>query len=218
MPRPRPLPVPTVPLAPQSPSTAEILGRPPLIGGDERAGYETLLARVTAAVRPADVLEEAWVRDVVDLIWEAVRARRLKAALMTASADWGVRYVLNAIGVPYQRASELAPAWCARKLDAVSAVDAELDAAGLGIDHVMAQTLRHRIDVIERIDRTAASAEARRAAALREISHYRASFAATLGAAADAAIADAEYAVVETGAPAEGTAATAAQPVPEAAE
>jgi len=58
----------------------------------------------------------------------------------------------------------------------------------------------------------AAGAEARRAAALREIAQYRAGFAATLRAAADAAIADAEFVEVAPGAPAaaEGMAPEAA--------
>ena len=49
MPRSRPLPVPA---APRHPSAAETLGPPPLIPGEERAGYEAMLARVTEAVRP----------------------------------------------------------------------------------------------------------------------------------------------------------------------
>ncbi|HKD58701.1 MAG TPA: hypothetical protein VKD45_14400, partial [Hyphomicrobiaceae bacterium] len=153
---------------------------------------------------------------VADLIWQAVRARRLKAALMTAGAGKGLDEVLTSIGITGNRAYQLVPRWAARKHDAVAEVEAELDAAGLGIDHVMAQTLRRHIDTIERIDRMAASAEARRAATLREIAHHRASFAATLGRAADAAIADAVVEVVaaapaEVPAAAEGAAAPAAQ-------
>jgi len=194
MPRSRPLPVPAT-SAPAA--TPALLAPPPLIPGDDRAGYDTLLAGVTTTVHPADVIEEAWVRDVVDLIWEALRLRRLKAALMTVSANWGVNDVLESIGVPFEQRYELLPRWAARRLDAVGEVEAELEAAGLGMEHVMAHTLRRRIDEIERIDRMVASAEARRAATLREIAHHRATFAASLRNAADAAIEDAEFAVVE---------------------
>src|SRR5262249_13762352 len=150
------------------------------------------------------VLEEAWVRDTVDLIWEAVRLRRLKAALMTSSVADGMVRVLCGLqvgGTPFTLSRD----WAARKLEAVAQADQILDAAGLGIDHVMAETLHARIDVIERIDRMAASAEARRAAALREIAHYRADFAVTLRLAADAAIEHAAYEEVA----AEGAAGTA---------
>ena len=211
MPRPRDLPLPATSSSSASLSTGEILGRPPLIGGDARAGYETLLARVTEDVRPAGIVEEAWVRDVVDLIWEAVRARRLKAALMTSEAAKGMSRVLQRLD-PERPAYRLSYAWASRDLAATGEAEAILEAAGLGIDHVMAQTLRRHIDTIERIDRMAASAEARRAATLREIAHHRASFAATLGAAADAAIADAAIevmAVAEVPAGVEGAAQAA---------
>jgi hypothetical protein len=172
-----------------------IVGPPPLIPGDDRAGYDTLLARVCDAVRPADVIEEAWIRDVVDQLWEALRLRRLKAALMTACAADGMMQVLDGLN-PRTCIWTLAHGWAARELAAAGRAEALLEGAGLGIDHVMAQTLRVRIDVIERIDRMIASAEARRAATLREIADYRDHFGARLRGAATAAIEDAEYAVV----------------------
>ena len=39
------------------------LGTPVLLGGEDGAVYERLLAQVTAAADPADVIEEFWVRD-----------------------------------------------------------------------------------------------------------------------------------------------------------
>ena len=193
MPTPSDLPVPT-------PSgAAEHLGPPPLNPGDERAGYETLLARLVAEVRPRGMIEEGCVRLVAEMMWEGARSRRLKAKLMTASADRGLREVLVSIGVDVLDARELAQRWAARELDAVARVDALLDAAGLDIHHIMAKTLALNIAEIERIDRMAALAEARRADALREIALYRdTTFAARLRgavAAADASV-DGEFAEV----------------------
>ena len=54
-----------------------------------------MLARVTTAVVPADIIEEFWVRDVVDLVWEALRLRRLKASLLVSSTAAGLREVLK---------------------------------------------------------------------------------------------------------------------------
>jgi hypothetical protein len=59
------------------------------------AEYDELLARVSAAVNPADILEDIWVRDIVDLTWEAWRYRRLKAALMAISAHKALSAVLD---------------------------------------------------------------------------------------------------------------------------
>ena len=189
----------------------DFLGRAPLIPGDERAGYDTLLAGIAGTVRPADLIEEAWVRDVVDLVWEAVRLRRLKAALMTACADEGMQKVLA--GLDARDTLSLSRRWAARELDAVGQVEAVLAAAGLGLDHVMAQTLRVRIGEIERIDRMTALAEARRNAALREIAHHRANFAESLRRAAQAAerIDDDAFEVVASSA-APGPAAADEQP------
>ena len=55
-----------------------------------------------------------------------------------------------------------------------------LAAAGLTMDAVMARTLALKIHEIERIDRMAMAAEARRNAILREIERHRATFAGTL--------------------------------------
>jgi hypothetical protein len=61
-------------------------GPPPLIEGEDSAAYDELLARVSTAVKPADTLEDIWVRDVVDLAWDVFRLRRLKANLVGATA------------------------------------------------------------------------------------------------------------------------------------
>ena len=54
----------------------------PLLDGEDRAAYDALLKQITTIVKPADVIEEILVRDIVDLVWEGLRLRRLKVALM----------------------------------------------------------------------------------------------------------------------------------------
>ena len=49
-------------------------GPAPLIEGEDAGVYDELLLRISAAVRPHDIFEEIWVRDIVDLVWEAFRA------------------------------------------------------------------------------------------------------------------------------------------------
>jgi hypothetical protein len=41
------------------------------------------------------MLEEIWVRDVVDLVWEARRLRRLKSSLVDASIHEGLTEILR---------------------------------------------------------------------------------------------------------------------------
>ncbi len=191
---------PDLPLPSASSSSAilDCLGPAPLIPGENTAAYTALLAGVSVDVRPRGMLEEGWVRDVADLLWEARRLRRYRAALMTGCADQGLLKLLSGINVPGRTAVALAGPWAARELEAVGQVDAILNAAGLGMEHIMAQTLRVRIAEIERIERMIASVEARRAATLREIEHYREHFGAKLRRVVEEAdkITDAEFEVV----------------------
>jgi hypothetical protein len=182
------------------PSTLDYFGPAALVRGEAASSYDTLLARVSGTVKPADILEEIWVRDVVDLVWDALRQRRLKAALLTASAYEGVNKVLLPIdGVD---AHGLSRRWAAGDVPALRRVDALLAAAGLTMDAVMAQALRVRLDEIERIDRQIMTAEARRNVALRELDRHRAAFAERLRRAAQAAAHDVEDAEFEDVTPA----------------
>jgi hypothetical protein len=155
-----------------------------LIAGENASSYDELLARVTAALKPADVMEEIWVRDMVDLVWETLRLRRLKASLLAACADEGVCKVLNALD--FNTAFTTSRAWLARDPAAVEDVAAALEGAGMSMDAVMARTLSERMGDIVQIDRMTMAAEARRSAVLREIEQYRAGFAQRLRGAVDA--------------------------------
>jgi hypothetical protein len=184
-----------------------LFGAPPLIAGEDRAAYDGLTARVVDAVAPADVLEEMWVRDVVDLAWEALRMRRLKAALLTAAAPEGLTGLLTPV-IGSGAARALADQWVAGGRRAARRVDALLAATGLGRGAVTARTLALHIDEIERIDRMTTLAEARRAAALQEIERHRAALAQGLRralAAEDADDADAGAVVEEDAAPDPGS-------------
>src|SRR5215207_4484836 len=91
-------------------NTTHGLGPPVLLEGEDQAHYTELLQKVTAAVEPGDIIEEFWVRDVVDLLWEALRLRRLKAALLASSLAGGLkRVLLPAVG--YIDAGEWSRRW-----------------------------------------------------------------------------------------------------------
>ena len=69
---------------------ADLLGPPALIAGEDEAHYAELRDRVIEAVGPTDFLEEMWVRDIVDLRWQALRYRRLQANLLQAARHEGL--------------------------------------------------------------------------------------------------------------------------------
>jgi hypothetical protein len=142
---------------------------PSLVNGEDSATYQRLAARIVAAVAPENVIEEILVRDVVDLVWDVVRLRRLKAGLFTVGASDGMAELLRGLGEHHDKARE----WAARKPAAVAAVNTQLSAAGLDIGDVTTSTFAARIDQFERIERMLAAAEVRRAAALDAIDNRR---------------------------------------------
>jgi hypothetical protein len=165
-------------LASVRPSAAlAFLAPPPLIAGEDAAAYDDLLARISAALEPSDILEEIWVRDVVDMVWDALRLRRLKAQVLTVSAYEGMHTILRRF-LDWQFSEQVARQWALR--DQAAVAEAVLASAGLTAEAVTAQTLALKIDIVERIDRMMVTAEARRNAVLREIERHRASFARTL--------------------------------------
>jgi hypothetical protein len=163
------------------PATGGPAGPPPLIRGESAADYDALLARVANALQPADVLEEIWIRDVVDLSWEVFRLRRLKAELMAASAHEGMQEVLEPLFPSAGTGRSLARKWAAgADEDTRQQIETAMGKAGLSRESVAARTLAVRIDDFERIDRMLMEAEARRAAALHELDRHRANFALRL--------------------------------------
>jgi len=54
----------------------------PLLPGENQADYAEFALRVVKAAHPRDAIEDLLTRDVIDLSWEALRLRRLKAGLL----------------------------------------------------------------------------------------------------------------------------------------
>jgi hypothetical protein len=52
-----------------------LFGQPLLLDGEDAAAYDELHARIYAAVKPVDVIDEMFIADVVFLEWEILRWR-----------------------------------------------------------------------------------------------------------------------------------------------
>jgi hypothetical protein len=182
----QPLSMPNSPPPAGAVTTMAFLAPPPLIEGEEAASYDDLLARISGTLKPADILEEIWVRDVVDLTWDVFRLRRLKVHLLRADAHQGMAELIGPL-LKWDHTFRTAVGWRMGEEAAVKMVDATLAAAGLTVDAATALTFARRIHEIERIDRMTMAAEGRRNAILREIERHRTTFARTLRRAVDGA-------------------------------
>ena len=81
-----------------------------LLPGEKRTDYVDVALRIVRAAQPRDAIEEFLVRDAVDLTWEVLRLRRVKAGILRASMGWGVHDVLAGLGLDYTKgtSSEIA--------------------------------------------------------------------------------------------------------------
>ena len=189
-------------------------GPPPLLEGEDVAAYDELLARVSEGVQPNDILEEIWVRDIVDLVWETLRLRRMKAAFFSANAHESLTVILRPLidddeqvdgeEIEGQKESEeaignnyLVENWARRIPAAVKKVNTLLTQANLTMEAVNACTLSNNIDMLERVDLIIAGLENRRNSILREIDRHRESLARRLRQNLEQ-IEDADYKVVNT--------------------
>jgi len=72
-----------------------LLEPPPLLEGEDATLYDELVARMCAAIKPVDIVDEMFMADVVSLEWEIMRWRRLKFSLLEASVHRELRDFLN---------------------------------------------------------------------------------------------------------------------------
>jgi hypothetical protein len=150
----------------------------PLIQGEDEADYDDLLSKVTTAVAPTDVIEAMWVKDIVDLMWESQRLRRLKASLLMVARDKAIDRLseltdgpLSGIGTGFF--SGFGSGKEKGHVQAMEERERKLMKQGFDVNAIMAQALSDRLGDVERIDRMIASADARRNKTLTEIDRRR---------------------------------------------
>src|SRR5436190_22161111 len=116
--------------------TEPLLGGSPLIRGENVRSYDQLLDRICATLQPRDSLEEIWIRDIVDLVWDTFRLCRAKVSLMTDAARRELEYQLDTI---HPGAHQITIEWAAGGADVAVEVERLLASAGLSMDRVVAQ-------------------------------------------------------------------------------
>src|SRR5438445_1317780 len=72
-----------------------LFGQPQLLEGENAADYHELVARLYAAVKPLDIIDEMFITDVASLQREVLRWRRLKLSLIRKRALEALKDFLN---------------------------------------------------------------------------------------------------------------------------
>lgn len=183
----------------QALSKLPFFGPPPLLQGEDPARYNDLLAQVSGHLKPRDLFEEIWTREITDLIWEGLRWRRDLVSFLETQLPKVLEQVLQPaleheaettpapgksftarIAAAVQRMTgepELLRRWFQGDAKALERVNGLLATTGLTMDHVRAQVSIQQLDKIERVNRLIANTEVRRARLLRELDWHRTDFA-----------------------------------------
>ena len=164
----------------------------PLLLTESKDEFDLLRDNLNDQIKPRGIIEQMYVEDIAYLVWEILRLRRSKAAIINlAFRDALTEVVMQLLRKPGEwkhqlkdRAEKLAREW-------FSDPNVKKQIAGLlrefNLDEtaIEAEAFRKSADDLERIDRLMASAEARRDKALVCIAQYRGDFGALLRESSD---------------------------------
>ena len=164
--------------------TRDLLGPAPITELEDADLYERVLTQMATAVGPQDFVEWIWVKDIVDLAWDAARARRAKAACLLMARKQAIYEILMAdkagdeidlLGNDLERST----AHDIHSGDPQSLAEFEeiLERLGMTQDSVMDIAFKAAISELERLQRLVDTANTRRDAVLREIDRRREAFA-----------------------------------------
>jgi hypothetical protein len=183
-----------------------LLGKPPLLEPEDPNEYHGLLMLLGRDVKPSDVVEWLWVRDVADLTWDIMRYRRIK----TTFFNQHFRFVLErdrqaplrlraaTAALDAQLARRKAPALTREGADGGNdgltdsttkgGVDANVEARVLDPDRTTLQSFSYNAHLWESLEKMQTSAELRRNNTLREIEHRRSALGRALRQSSDQVI------------------------------
>jgi hypothetical protein len=161
---------------------------PFLLRSESKEEYAKLHEELSQEIQPRGIIERRFVDDIAYLIWEIMRLRRMKTAIINNAYLSALENILSQILLPptllgtllaREGAVQLAYDWSFLE-ETKERVSALLKEAGLDESAVEAEAFRLRLSDVEKIDRLLTSAESRRDKALRSVALYQESLAKKL--------------------------------------
>ena len=156
-------------------------GPPALFVGEDRRRYDGMCAEFMVAVNPNDFIEQMLTRDIVDLEWDILRLRRLKAGVYASAIALGLGSALAEQKV--QVKGDFVDSWIRKEPTAIKQMNEFVTKGEVDLDRLMADCLSDSLDHIDRLDLHITRVEARRNAHLREIEQRRAALGSRLRSA-----------------------------------
>ena len=162
--------------------------KPPLLLTESQSEFDDLEAGFRKEILPRGIVEQIYFDDIIASVWEILRLRRCKTAIVNIAFKQAVRALLNTqLEYDYFRANVLAERWF-NDPAARTEVAEILGEFNLDESAIEAEAIRNSSASLEDIDRMLAVAELRRSRAFRNIEDCRASFAKTIRTVSDRAL------------------------------
>ena len=159
---------------------ATLLSGPPLLPAEKIKNYEQLSELIFATIRPGDMIELLWTKDIVDAAMEVERLKKLRAALIRGAyheqaINFFERREKVELGVTVSRRTI-----AEQRFDYHVGVDKNdehltsiLTNEAAFPDIMLANCFRQNMETLEKFDSMLAAAERRRDRAIWQIEEYR---------------------------------------------
>jgi hypothetical protein len=169
-----------------------LLPKAPLLITESADEFAALRDAFKREIKPRGIVEQLYVDDISSIVWEILRLRRGKAAIInTAFREASVNVLMECLKTPgkiqpYLRsqAESLARAWF-KDEEGKKRVAETLNQNGFDEYAIEGEAIRRSSSTLEQLDRMLASLEARRNKALRCIGEYRDGLARQMRASSD---------------------------------
>jgi hypothetical protein len=159
--------------------------KPPLLLTECQSEFDDLAARFRKEILPRGIVEQIYFDDIIAPVWEILRLRRCKTAMVNIAFKKALRGLLDTLlNYNYGRAEDLAKRWFNDPAARTEVVEI-LGELKLDESAIEAEAIRISSASLEGIDRMLAAAESRRSRAFRNIENCRASFAKTIRTVSD---------------------------------
>ena len=153
-----------------------LLGPTPLLHGEDEAGYKAFYDNFRQQVGPHDLIDEIYIRDVVDQTWEIHRLRQIRIGIMRNGQKQAVRQYVDLIVSSSMTSEQRDVVQDKMKTSLESALDC-LQKFGVKLLDINARAFKNEDGALFNIDQNITRLEVRRNYTLREVERRKSAFA-----------------------------------------
>jgi hypothetical protein len=162
--------------AEESQTLERFLGPTPLLHGEDAEGYKVFYDNIRQQIGPHDLIDEIYIRDVVDQTWEIHRLRHIRIGLMRKGQIQAVKQYTDYDASPFLNSTQRDVVRDKMKSSLESALDG-LQKLGVSLSDINARAFKNESEALFLIDQNITRLEVRRNLIFREIERRKILFA-----------------------------------------